>query len=68
MASLGQKVKNLRSELQAQRVNAVEGNCPLVDPSRKGKQNATRFCNFCPTNGHTQAGAVRKYETKIKTD
>ena len=46
-------MKHLRSELQEHRVNAVEGNPRTVDPNQKGRQNATRFCNYCRTNGHT---------------
>ena len=53
MATLGQEMKNLRSELQEHRVNAVERNSRTVDPNQKGRQNATRFCNHCRTNGHT---------------
>ena len=60
MANLGHDMKNLRSELQEHRVNAVEGNSRAVDPNQKGKQNATRFCNFCRTNGHTQSWCRRK--------
>ena len=43
MATLGQEMKNLRSELQEHRVNAVEGNPRIVDPNQKGRQNATKF-------------------------
>ena len=50
MATLGQKRKNLRSELQEHRVNAIEGNPRTVDPNQKGRQNATRFCKYCRTN------------------
>ena len=64
LASLGQEMKNLRTELQEHRVNAVEGTSEPVDPNRKGRQNATRFCNYCRTNGHTPSCAGRKYETK----
>ena len=53
MATLGQEMKNLRSEIQEHRVNAVEGNSRTVDPNQKGRQNATRFCNYCRTSGHT---------------
>ena len=35
MATLRQEVKNLRSDLQEHRVNAVEGNRRTVDPDRK---------------------------------
>ena len=60
MATLGQEMKNLRSELQEHRVNAVEGNSRTVDPNQKGRQNATRFCNFCRTNGHTPSWCRKK--------
>ena len=53
MASLGQELKNLQTELNEHRVNALEGNQRPVDPNQKGRQNATRFCGFCKTNGHT---------------
>ena len=53
MASLGQELKNLRIELKEHRVNALEGNQRPVDPNQKGRQNATRFCGYCRTNGHT---------------
>ena len=52
-ATLGQEMKNLRSELEEHRVNAVEGTTRPVDPNQKRRQNATRFCNYCRTNGHT---------------
>ena len=46
-------MKNLRSELQEHRVNALE-NPRLHDPNQKGRQNATRFCNYCRIKGHTK--------------
>ena len=52
MASSGQELKNLRTELKEHRVNAL-GNQRPVDPNPKGRQNATRFCGYCRTNGHT---------------
>ena len=60
MATLGQEMKNLRSELQEHRVNAVEGTTRAVDPNQKGRQNATRFCNYCRTNGHTPSWCRKK--------
>ena len=60
MATLGQEMKNLRSELQEHRVNAVEGSSRTVDPIQKGRQNATRFCNYCRTNGHTPSWCRKK--------
>ena len=60
MATLGQEMKNLRSELQEHRVNAVEGNPRTADPNQKGRQNATRFCNYCRTNGHNPSWCRKK--------
>ena len=53
IASLGQELKNLRTELKEHRINALEGNQRPVDPNQKGRQNATMFCGYCRTNGHT---------------
>ena len=53
MATLGQKMKNLQPELQQHRVKAAGGKPRKVDPNRKGRQTATRFCTYCSTNGHT---------------
>ena len=41
MAILGQEMKNQRSELQENRVIAVEGNPRTVDPNQKCRQNTT---------------------------
>ena len=60
MASLGQELKNLRTELKEHRVNALEGNQRPVDPNQKGRQNATRFCGYCWTNGHTPSFCRKK--------
>ena len=59
-ATLRQEMKNLRSELQELPVNAVEKNPRAVDPNQKGRQNATRFCNYCRTNGDTPSGCRKK--------
>ena len=60
LASLGQEMKNLRTELQEHRINTVDGTPKPVDPNRKGRQNATRFCNYCRTNGHTSSWCRKK--------
>ena len=39
--------------MKEHRVNPLEGNQRPVDPNQKGRQNATRFCGYCRTNGHT---------------
>ena len=46
MATLGQEMTNLPSELQEHRVNVVEGSFRTVDPNEKRRQNATRFCTY----------------------
>ena len=60
MSTLGQELKNLGSELQEHRVNAVEGNSRAVDPNQKRRQNATRFCNYCRINGPTPSWCSKK--------
>ena len=60
MSTLGKKMKHLRSELQEYRVIAVEANPRTVDPNQKKRQNATRFCNYCRTKGHTPSWCRKK--------
>ena len=64
MASLGQELNNLRIELKEHRVNAVEGNQKPIDPNQKGRQNATRFCGFCRTNGYISSFFRKRWETR----
>ena len=59
-ASLGQEIKNLRTDLKEHKINALEGNQKLGDPNQKWRQNATKFCGFCRTNGHTPNFCRRK--------
>ena len=60
MASLGQELKNLRTELKEHRINALEGNQKTFDPNQKGRQIATWFCGYCRTNGHTSSFCRKK--------
>ena len=60
MASLGQELKSLRTELKEHRINALEGSQRPVDPNEKGRQNITRFCGNCRTNGHTPSYCRKK--------
>ena len=57
---LWDKKKNLRTELKEHRVNALEGNQKTIDLNQKGRQNATRFCGYCRTNGHTPSFCRKK--------
>ena len=60
MVTLGQKMTNLRSEIQEYRVNAVDGTARQIRPNQKGRQNATRYHNYCRTNGHTSSWCRKK--------
>ena len=57
--------RNLRSELQEHRVNALGRNSRLVHSNQKGRQNATRFCDYCATNGHTPSWCRRKIRDEV---
>ena len=65
MATLEQEKKNLRSEIQEHRANAVEGNPRTVDPNQNGRQNASWFCNYCLTNGHTPSWCCKKIRNEV---
>ena len=53
LATLGQEIKNLRSELKENHVNAVAMTSRTFHPDQQGRQKLTRFCNYCHKNGHT---------------
>ena len=61
MATLGQEMKNLRSELQKHQVNAVEGSPRTVDPSQKGRPD---FVTTAVQTDIPQAGVERRYAMK----
>ena len=52
-------MKNFCSEFQEQRVNALE-NPRQPDANQNSRQNATLFCNYCRTNGHTPMWCRKK--------
>ena len=60
LATLGKEIKSHRAELQEHRNIAIEGTPKPIDPHQKGQQNATRFCGFCRTNGHTPSWSRKK--------
>ena len=60
MAPLGQERNKIRSESRKHRVNAAGANPRAVEPNQKGRQNATRFCNYCHTKGHTPSWCCKK--------
>ena len=53
MATLGQQMRKLQSELQKRRVTAVEKTFRHFAPIQEGKQKLARFCKYCRKNGHT---------------
>ena len=53
LTTLGQEIKNLRSELKEYHVNAVAITSRTFHPDQQGRQKLTRFCNYCHKNGHT---------------
>ena len=53
LATLGQEIRNLRSELKECHVNAVAVTTRTFHPNQEGRQKTTRFCKYCRKNGHT---------------
>ena len=53
MATIVQKIKNLRSELKEYHVNAVAVTSRTFHPDQQGRQKLNRFCNYFHKNGHT---------------
>ena len=71
MVSLGQELKNLRTELKEHKINALEGNQKPNDPNQKGRQDATTFCGYCRTNGRTPnycRKQIRDEEIKLQEE
>ena len=67
MASLGQELKSLRTELKKHRVNAVEENQKPIDPKQKGRWNATTFFRYSRTNGYTPSFSLKKiWDEEVK--
>ena len=53
LATLGQKIRNLRSKLKEHHVNAVAMTSRTFHSDQQRRQKLTRFCNYCHKNGHT---------------
>ena len=68
LATLGQEIRNFRSDLKEYHVNAVAMTSRTFNSDQQGRQKLTRFCNYYHKNGHTlnwcrkkmQDGEVRK--------
>ena len=66
MASLGKELKLLRIELREHNLNAVERNQKPIDPNQTGRQNATKFCGYCRTNGPTPSYCWKQIRYEVK--
>ena len=64
LATLGQEMKNLRTELQEHRVNVVEGTSKPGDPNQKEDKTLLHFVIIVAQTDTPQVGVGRKYETK----
>ena len=53
LATLGQEIRNLRSDLKEYHVNAVAMTSRTFHSDQQGRQKLIRFCNYCHKNGHT---------------
>ena len=53
LATLGQEIRKLRSNLKEHHVNAVAMTSRTFHSDQQGWQKLTRFCNYCHKNGHT---------------
>ena len=60
LATLGQELKKIRSELKEYHVNAVAVTSRTFHPNQQGRRKTTRFCNYCRKNGHTLNWCRRK--------
>ena len=64
MATLGQEMRNLKSELQEHWVNAVEGNPRTADPNQKEDRLQHDFATTAAQTDIPQVGTARRCETK----
>ena len=53
LATLGQQIRKLRSDLKEYHVNAVAMTSRTFHSDQQGRQKLTRFCNYCHKNGHS---------------
>ena len=67
IATLDQEMKNLRSELQEHRVNAVEGKPPTADPDQKRKTECNTILQLLP-HKRTYPKLVPQEDTGRRTE
>ena len=53
LATIGQEIRNLPSNLIEYHVNAVALTSRTFHSDQQGRQKLSRFCNYCHKNGHT---------------
>ena len=53
LATLGQEIRKLRSDLKEYHVNAVAMTSRTFHSNQRGRQKLTRFCNYCHKKGPT---------------
>ena len=51
--TMNRQLKDLTMAVKENSVNALAIASKPVDVNQKGRQNATRFCGYCRSNGHT---------------
>ena len=66
LATLGQEIKNLRSELEEYHVNSVAVTSRTFHPNQQGRQKTTRFCNYYRKNGHTLNWCRKKMRDEVR--
>ena len=64
LATFGQEIKNLRSELKEYHVNAVAITSRTFHSDQQGRQNPTRFGNYCHKKGNTLNWCRKKMRDK----
>ena len=72
LATLGQEIRKLRSDLKKYHVNAVAITSRTIHTDQQGRRKPTRFCNYCHKNGNTLNWCPKKMRDqevrKIRND
>ena len=64
LAKMRREMRNLRTELQDHRINAMEGNSRPWAPTQNRNQKTVQFCNYCHKNGHSPKWCRKKMQDK----
>ena len=60
METMSKQLKDLTMTVKETSVNALAIASKPVDVNQKGRQNTTRFCGYCRSNGHTLNWCIKK--------